>query len=241
MASLGDSYETRAASDSRLGPENGLAQCALYVILRITFFANHLVMPPGFIYFASTLPGHVKVGRFSGHLTVADKERQYRTLAPDFRIHHAYPVDDVAAEEARVLAHLRLVAGTAVTGAGRENFRIPMETALKAAGTSVAEIEAQARAAIRRLKPGLDDLTVEELLAEMNRNRGGVVMPMAAALRRNGQIRHALRAIGIHANAALPEQDLTVALYGVVIDAKALQKACPTLKPCATVLEGLTL
>ena len=199
-------------------------------------------MASGFIYFASTLPGHVKVGRFCGHLTVADKERQYRTLVPDFRIHHAYPVEgDVVAEEARVLAHLRLVAGTAVTGAGRENFNIPMETALRAAGTSVAELEAQARATVRRLRPGLDDLTVDELLAEMNRNRGGVTMPMAAALHRNGKIRSALRAVGIHANAALPEQGLAVSLYGVVIDATALLKVCPALRPCATVLEGLTL
>lgn len=139
------------------------------------------------------------------------------------------------------MAHLRLVAGTAVTGAGRENVNIPQETALNAAGASVTELEAQARLAIRRLRPGLENLTVDELLAEMNRNRGGVTMPMAAALRRNAQIRHALSAVGIHANAALPDQALAVSLYGVVIDAKALLKACPALRPCIGVLEGLTL
>lgn len=198
-------------------------------------------MAAGFIYFASALPGHVKVGRFGSHLTVADKERQYRTLVPDFRIHHAYPVeDDVVAEEARVLAHLRLVAGTAVTGAGRENFRISMDEAVKAAGTSVVELEAQARAVISRLKPGLDDLTVAELLAELNSNHEGRI-PVAAALRRNNDIGRALRSIGLHAAAALPEQDLDVHQYGIVIEPKRLLRACPALKPCTTVLEGLTL
>jgi len=82
-------------------------------------------------------------------------------------------------------------------------------------------------------------LTVEELLAEMNHNRGEVTMSMA--LHRNGQIRHALRAAGIHANAALPEQDLNVSLYGVVIEPEKLLKACPALKPYAVALEGITL
>ena len=100
----------------------------------------------------------------------------------------------------------------------------------------MAELEARARTAIRKLKPGLDDLTVEELFAETNRNRGGVTMPMAAALHRNGQIRHALRVAGIHANAALD-----VSLYGVVIEPEKLLMACPALKPYATVLEGITL
>lgn len=74
-------------------------------------------------------------------------------------------------------------------------------------GTRAAELEALARTANRKPKPGLAHLTVEELLAEMNRNRGGVTMPRAAALHRNGQIRYALRAAGIHANSALPEHD----------------------------------
>ena len=139
------------------------------------------------------------------------------------------------------MAHLKLVAGAAMTGVGQEDFRITMDEAWKAAGTSVAEMEAQARTAIRKLKPGLDDLTVEELLAEMNHNRGGVTMSMSVALRRNGNIRRALRTFGLHANAALPEQELDVHLYGVVIEPKKLLKACPSLKPCAAVLEGLTL
>ena len=139
------------------------------------------------------------------------------------------------------MAHLKLVAGTSVVGTGQEDFHTTNDEALKAVGTRAAELEAQARTAIRKLKPGLNDLTVEELLAEMNRNRGGVTMPMAAALHRNGQIRHALRAAGIHANSALPEQDLDVFLYGVVIEPEKLLKACPSLKPFAVVLEGITL
>ncbi|MEX3984125.1 hypothetical protein AB4Y45_34795 [Paraburkholderia sp. EG287A] len=199
-------------------------------------------MAAGFIYFASTLPGLVKVGRFARHLTVADKERQYRTLVPGFTIHHAYLVkDDVVAEEARILAHLRLVAGTTVTGAGRENFNLPMDVALKAAGTSVAELEEQARATIRAMKPGLEGLTVEEIIAEINHNRGGVTMPMAPALRRNSTLGRALRSVGLHASPALPEQELDVHVYGVVLDSGALLKACPALKPCATVLDTLTL
>ncbi|KUY86212.1 hypothetical protein WS46_05020 [Burkholderia sp. RF4-BP95] len=139
------------------------------------------------------------------------------------------------------MAHLKLVAGTAVAGAGQEDFHTTSDAALTATGARAAELEAQARTAIRKLKPGLDDLTVEELLAEMNRNRGGVTMPMAAALRRNGQIRRALRAAGIHANSSLPEQALDVFLYGVVIEPEKLLKACPSLKPYAAVLEGITL
>lgn len=139
------------------------------------------------------------------------------------------------------MAHLKLVAGTAVPDIGQKDFHTTNDEALKAVGTGTAELEAQARTAIRKLKPGLDDLTVEELLAEMNRNRGGVAMPMTAALHRNGQIRHALRAAGIHANSALPEQDLDVFLYGVVIEPEKLLKACPSLRPYAAVLEGITI
>lgn len=139
------------------------------------------------------------------------------------------------------MTHLKLVAGTAVLDIRQKDFHTTNDEALEAGGTRAAELEARARTAIRKLKPGLDDLTVEELLAEMNHNRGGVTMPMATALHRNGQIRHALRAAGIHANAALPEQDLDVSLYGVVIEPEKLLKACPALKPYAAVLEGVTL
>ncbi|BBA40632.1 MULTISPECIES: hypothetical protein [Burkholderia] len=134
------------------------------------------------------------------------------------------------------MTHLKLVAGTAVPNIRQKDFHTTNDGALKAGGTRVAELEARARTAIRKLKPGLDDLTVEELFAETNRNRGGVTMPMAAALHRNGQIRHALRVAGIHANAALD-----VSLYGVVIEPEKLLMACPALKPYATVLEGITL
>ncbi|MBK3779839.1 hypothetical protein G3A43_06200 [Paraburkholderia aspalathi] len=197
-------------------------------------------MSAGFIYFASTFPGHIKVGRFSSHLTVADKERQYRTLVPGFTIFHVYPADDVVAEEARVLAHLRLVAGTAVTGAGRENFEISKEVALEAAGTDMEALAKQARTAIYRIKPGLDGLTVAELISEINRNHADEV-PARIAVPRNFDIGKVLRSVGVHVNSALPEMDLDVAVFGVVIEPKKLLKACPALKPCATVLEGLYL
>ena len=138
------------------------------------------------------------------------------------------------------MAQLKLVAGTAVTGAGGENVPITMDDALKAAGTSVAELEARARATIHRLKPGLDGLSVAEMLAEMNSNHAGRI-PVAAALRRNNDIWRVLRSVGLHAAAALPEQELDVHVYGIVIEPKKLLAACPALKPCATVLEGLTL
>ncbi|KWA84235.1 hypothetical protein WL29_23020 [Burkholderia ubonensis] len=197
-------------------------------------------MTAGFIYFATSIPGYIKVGRFAAHLTVADKERQYRTVVPGFKIRHAYFVEDAVAEEARVLAHLRLVAGTAVTGAGRENFTIPMEEALKSAGTSPSELENHARAAIYQLKPGQDGLPVSELLAEMNRNLQSD-LPQMQVVRRNGEIRRALLSIGIHPHAANPDQGLDVALYGLVVDPKKVLQACPGLKLCSTVLEALTL
>lgn len=139
------------------------------------------------------------------------------------------------------MAHLKLVAGTAVPDIRQKDFHTTNDEALKAAGVGTAELVAQARTAIRKLKPGLDDLTVDELLAEMNLNHDGVTMPVAAALPRNSQIRLALRAVGIHANCALPEQDLDVSLYGVVIEPAKLLKACRALKPYAAVLEGITL
>lgn len=168
-------------------------------------------------------------------------QQKFRSLVLGFRVQHAHLIADIVAEEAIVMAHLKLVAGTTVAGTGQQDFHTANDEAPKAVGTRVAEQEAQARTAIRKLKPGLEDLTVEELLAEMNRNRGGVTMPMAKALHRNGQIRQALRAAGIHANSALPEQDLDVFLYGVVIEPRKLLKACPSLKPYAAVLEGITL
>lgn len=138
------------------------------------------------------------------------------------------------------MAHLRLVAGTAVTGAGRENFDISMDEALKAAHVSVPRLEEQARAIIRALKVGVDNLTVAQLLDEVHRNCDGGV-PVAVAVKRNGVIYRALSAVGIHVNAAIPDQELDVHCYGLVLDAKRLLRVCPALKPCASVLEGLTL
>ncbi|MBR8283918.1 hypothetical protein [Burkholderia vietnamiensis] len=87
-----------------------------------------------------------------------------------------------------------------------------MDEALNAAGTSVAELEAQARAAIDSLKPELDGQSVAEMLAEMNSNHAGRI-PVAVALWRNNDIWRVLRSVGLHAAAALPEQELDVQVY----------------------------
>ncbi|WP_459199265.1 hypothetical protein ACQVRX_01555 [Ralstonia pseudosolanacearum] len=115
-----------------------------------------------------------------------------------------------------------------------------MKEAPTAAGAIVSGLEEQARAAIRDLKPGGDGRSVGELLAQMNLHRSDT-MPLAETLRLHNAIRHALRGLGIHVSAALPEQELDVHVYGVVLDSKALVKACPALKPYGTILDGLTL
>jgi len=196
-------------------------------------------MKPGFVYFATTFPGLIKAGRFKEDLTVPRKERQYRTLVPQFKVQHAYWAADARAEEKRVLAHLRLVGGTAVTGAGRENFTLPLREAIRAAGTSPEELARQARDVVSKLKPGAEKFNVAELLAYLN-NSFNLKLD-CKEVQRNGDIRDALRGIGILAYPALPEDNLDVHLYGMVIEPAKLLRACPALKPCTTVLEGLTL
>jgi len=101
-------------------------------------------------------------------------------------------------------------------------------------------MEAAARSVIVMLRPGLDNLTVTELLAEADRNHDDDV-PSRISVPRNGDIRRMLRSIGIHMQSALPQFDVDVAVFGVVIEPRKLLKACPALKPYVTVLEGLTL
>jgi hypothetical protein len=138
--------------------------------------------------------------------------------------------------------HLRLVAGTEVSKLQREQLRsVEQATQDAASGTQMAQMQEQARELIGRLKPGLDGLSVSELLAESN-HLFEYGKPSIALTQRHGDIRAALHSIGIHIHSALPEDELDVHVYGLVIEPKELLKVCRELKPFQSVLEeGLTL
>ncbi|WP_162634342.1 hypothetical protein [Ralstonia sp. GX3-BWBA] len=136
------------------------------------------------------------------------------------------------------MSHLRLVAGTDVTGPARNRARArPKRVAKPEVDTKT--LEAQARVIICGLKPGLEGKSVEALIAEKCRILDGDFE--IKAVQRCSRIGFTLRAIGIHPHAALPDEEVDVAAYGIVIDPTKLLKACPALKPYAQVLEGLTL
>lgn len=196
----------------------------------------------GFIlwwYGFAVLPLLIKVGRYAEPLTPLDKERHYRRLVPDFKMHHAYDTEDMVAEEARVLSHLRLVAGTAVSGAGQENFKISLQDAV--AGANPSQLENIARKAIYELRVDDSGKNVSKLLEELNANMCDPDMDAIKSLSRNGNIKDALYRVGLKTASARPEHGLSVAVYGFVFDAKRLLKVLPALKPCLTVLPGLTL
>jgi hypothetical protein len=144
-----------------------------------------------------------------------------------------------------------LVAGTAVAEVRQqqEEASVQVEKAstqvLKsAAGTDAAEREARAREVILGLKPGLDGLCIAELLAEINMTVDAVAdgtMSSAAATNRGWEIRRAMMSVGVFPWTAQPEQELDVALYGIVLKPQRLLKACPELKPLKAILDGLTL
>lgn len=120
----------------------------------------------------------------------------------------------------------------------------PTQVVRRAAGSDAVEMEARAREVIRGLRPGLDGLSIAELLAEKNRTRDAVAdgtMSSGAALRRGLEIRRAMVSVGVYPWTAKPEQELDVAVYGIVLEPKRLLKACPELKPLKAILEGLTL
>lgn len=194
-------------------------------------------MSEGYVYFATTFPGYVKAGRFGVNLSAQEKERQYRTLVPEFKVHHAYYDPDAKKEEKRILAMLRLIAESKFDGAGRENFKLPLEKAIAVAKVQPRQLQELARKAIYDLRLG--HKTVAELLKEMNDNMRDTV-PAKVALRRNGEIRTALRAAGLTVNSARPDQELSVNVYGFVLDEKMLIAAIPELKVCHAVLPGMT-
>ncbi|WP_459199266.1 hypothetical protein ACQVRX_01560 [Ralstonia pseudosolanacearum] len=138
------------------------------------------------------------------------------------------------------MSHLRLVAGTDVTGRTRKKAAVRSKRLVKAE-VDTKTLELQARTAIRKLKPGIEGLTVKEMLDEINHNRAGEAMSLADALRRNGELGRALRSVGLNPSPALPEQALDVYVYGVVLDSDTLLKTFPALQPYTQVLDGLTL
>lgn len=135
------------------------------------------------------------------------------------------------------MSHLRLVTGTAVSGAAGTHVDVPVRRPVKGE-VDTETLENQARAVIAGLKPSPDGKSVEELLAEMNHNWKNELPPMLF-VRRNEEILRTLLSIGIHPHASNSIQD--VALYGLVMDSEKLLKACPALKPCASILKGLLL
>jgi hypothetical protein len=136
-----------------------------------------------------------------------------------------------------------LVAGTSVAEAQQRKEEASAQERKGGAESDIARLEAAAREVISNLRPGLDGLSVSELLAEINRNQtdGKDKDEFIRTIQRTGDIRTALLSVGIHAQSALPEDELDVILYGLVVHPKRLLKACPELKPLKAILEGITL
>jgi len=135
------------------------------------------------------------------------------------------------------LAHLKLVAGTAVSNPQQLRTFPP---AVRPRATDSDEGVAQARAVIEGLRPGLDGLSVTELLREINQEKPDNV-EFIPYIQRKGDIRTALLKLGIHCQSAMPDDELDVTLYGLVVDPRRLLKFCPELKPFKAILEGITV
>nr|WP_294866541.1 hypothetical protein [uncultured Pseudogulbenkiania sp.] len=103
------------------------------------------------------------------------------------------------------------------------------------------ELEAQARQAIYAFHfPSLGK-NVAELIAELNVLLRDESIDTIQAITRSGELKAALYCVGLMAISAHPDLKLTVDLYGLVTDEKKLLKVLPELKPCMSVLPGLTL
>ncbi|WP_175771987.1 hypothetical protein [Paraburkholderia phenazinium] len=101
--------------------------------------------------------------------------------------------------------------------------KTPAQVGISAAESDTVELEARAREVIRDLKPGLDGLSIAELLAEINRTMDAVAdgtMSSAKVIRRHGQIRRTMESVGVQPWTAQPEQELDVAVYGIVLEPK---------------------
>lgn len=133
--------------------------------------------------------------------------------------------------------HLRLVAGTEVSELRQEQSKSSEATRDVLDTAAISQVRESARILICALRPGLDDMSVSELLAEINYGfEHGA--PSIALTQRNGDIRDALRGIGIHVHTALPEDGLDVHVYGLVIEPKKLLEVSPELMPFRSVLEA---
>ncbi|MEN8515896.1 hypothetical protein [Burkholderia sp. RS02] len=137
------------------------------------------------------------------------------------------------------MVHLKLVAGTAVSPSPEAATAKSATERTYLGEVLDAELEAKAREIIYGLKPGLDDMSVSELLAELNRPLPG--NDFIPEIQRRGVVRTALLRVGIHAHSALPEMELDVDVFGLVVNIRRLMKGSPELKPLKNVLDGLTL
>lgn len=139
------------------------------------------------------------------------------------------------------MSHLRLVAGTDVTGPARKKTQAPAKKRAVKPEVDTKTLENQARAMIYGLVSTLEGKSVEALFAELNRILEGGYLPPSEGLCRTFKIRHSLDCMGIYTHSAAAYEDLDVHAFGIVLDWKHLLKVCPALKPYAQVLDGLML
>jgi hypothetical protein len=177
-------------------------------------------------------------GALANHLTPNNKKRQHQRSEPAFTTVRQNRTGD--ALKGGVLAILRLVAGTSVTGTVGESLDLPAGKGYDAAKRGLPEPEALARATIYTMRLGGEGPTIKELLDKANLDEVSPGNPLADVLNRKERIRAGFHALGMHLHAALPDMELDAKVFGIVLHPKTLLKACPALKPCAPVLEGLT-
>ncbi|HDR9103617.1 hypothetical protein [Paraburkholderia sp. A3RO-2L] len=197
-------------------------------------------MRAGQIYFAETSSPYIKVGRFFAHITVEQKEAMYKRLDPGFKIRHAYEVADVVAEEKRVLEMLRLVAGTAVEGAGRECFAMSIEDAVAAAGVASPKAkEDMARKLV--MNHVVEGQPVRQILAAAERSvtNGdcGEIAPVTVYF----SSRRALDRMGIALSTGGESFGLATSTFATVVEPKKLMRYIPALKKLQADLQGMAI
>lgn len=196
-------------------------------------------MRAGFIYFASTSTHYIKVGRYMEHITPAKKEASYRRLDPGFTIRFAYWCEDVVAEEKRVLSMLRLVAGTAVSSAGRECFAMSIEDAVHAAAADSDSVQKNYARKLIMAHP-VNGSTVGRLIENASLSlQGRLVGPEASDAFYVATM--ALDKLGIFLAAGGASLGLSVGAYASVIDEQPLRKHVPGLAKVGVSLNKLAL
>ncbi|NKA35769.1 hypothetical protein GO300_03815 [Ralstonia solanacearum] len=139
------------------------------------------------------------------------------------------------------MSHLRLVAGTDVTGPALKKTRAAAKKRAVQPEVDTKTLENQARVMIYGLVSTLEGKSVEALFAEFNRILDGGYLPFMEGSRRAIEIKRALYSMGIRTHSAAAYEDLDVHAFGIVLDWKHLLKVCPALKPYAQALDGLML